>query len=129
MANIIKTTVCLAGCLLAAVGFQHFTASPVVLFASFHPVAGSGDWLELRANGTFNYTSAGLFSETITHGRYTRTNGLIRLDRLPKDGALLRHTLLVSTSPDFETGKGIWQVGPTGRIDSTLASLNIIPSE
>ncbi|WP_223654319.1 hypothetical protein [Hymenobacter psoromatis] len=126
MANIIKTTVGLAGALLLAVGFQHFTASPVVLQASTDSVAGYGEWLELRADGTFDYTSAGLFSEDIIRGRYTRTDSLIQLDQLPEGGAVKRKTLRVSTSPAFETGKGIWQVGPTGRIDSTLSRLRIV---
>lgn len=111
---------------MVVVGFQQLTASPVVLFASYHPVAGNGDWLELRADGTFDYTSAGLFSEDITHGHYTRKDSLIQLDRLPKSGVLQRKTLQMQTSSAFETGEGIWQVGPMGRVDSTLASLNII---
>ena len=129
MAHIVKTTFCLAGALLAVVGLQHFTASPVVLQASFDTVAGYGEWLALRANGTFDHTTAGMFSETITHGQYTRTDSLIQLDRLPEDGVLERKTLRVSASPVFETGRGIWQVGPTGRIDSSLSRLRIIRLE
>ncbi|HEX8656743.1 MAG TPA: hypothetical protein VF690_04385 [Hymenobacter sp.] len=129
MAHLLKTTLCLAGALLAVVGVQHFTASPVVLQASVDSVAGNGEWLTLRADGTFDHTSAGLFSETITHGRYTRTDRLIQLDRLPEEGALQRKTLRVSASPAFETGKGLWQVGSTGRIDSTLTGLRIVYHE
>ena len=129
MAHIVKTTLCLAGALLAVVGVQHFTASPVVLQASFDTVAGYGEWLALRANGTFDHTTAGMFSETITRGRYTRTGSIIHLDRLPEEGALERRTLRVEASPAFTTGKGLWQVGPTGRIDSTLAGLRIVHEE
>jgi hypothetical protein len=126
MANIIKTTLGLAGALLLVVGLQHFTASPVVLQASTDAVAGYGEWLELRADGTFDHTSAGLFSQDITRGRYTRTGNLICLDQLPAIRAVKRKTLRVSTSPAFETGKGIWQVGPTGRIDPTLSRFRIV---
>ena len=129
MAHIVKTTFCLAGALLAVVGVQHFTASPVILQASFDTVAGYGEWLALRANGTFDHTTAGMFSETITHGRYTRTGSLIHLDRLPQEGALERKTLQVEASSAFATGKGLWQVEPTGRIDSTLAGLRIVHEE
>ena len=126
MANIVKTTLCVAGALLAVVGVQHFMASPVVLQASVDSVVGSAEWLALRANGTFDHTSAGLFSETITRGRYTRTGRLIHLDRLPELGALKRKTLRVGGPPAFYSGKGLWQVGPTGRIDSSLAWLKIV---
>ena len=129
MAHIFKTTLCLAGALLTVVGVQHFTASPVVLQASFDTVAGYGEWLALRANGTVDHTTAGMFSETITHGRYTRTGSLIHLDRLPEEGALERRTLRVEASSAFATGKGLWQVEPTGRIDSTLAGLRIVHEE
>ena len=129
MANIVKTTLCIAGALLAVVGVQHFMASPVVLQASVDSVAGNAEWVALRANGTFDHTSAGMFSETITHGRYTRTGSLIHLDRLPEEGALERRTLRVEASSAFATGKGLWQVEPTGRIDSTLAGLRIVHEE
>jgi|GEM_PF-2662478 len=103
---------------------EWFGASPVVLFASYDSGVG-GSWLELRANGTFDYTSAGLFSETVTHGHYTQADSLIRLDRLPKNGVLRRNNLVVRTSPAFETGQGLWQLGPTGRVDTTLPGFNI----
>lgn len=126
MANIVKTTLCIAGALLAVVGVQHFMASPVVLQASVDSVAGNAEWVALRANGTFDHTSAGMFSETITHGRYTRTGSLIHLDKLPEMGALKRKTLRVGGPAAFNTGKGLWQVGPTGRIDSSLVWLKIV---
>ena len=129
MATLVKTTLCLAGALLAVVGVQHFAASPVVLQVSVDSVAGNGEWLALRADGTFDHASAGMFSETITHGRYTRTDSLIQLDRMPEFGALKRKTLRVGAPPAFETRKGLWQVGPTGRIDSTLSWLRIVHLE
>ena len=129
MAHIVKTTLCLAGVLLAVVDVQHFRAIPVVLQASVDSVVGNAEWLALRANGTFDHTSAGLFSETITRGRYTRTGRLIHLDQLPELGALKRKTLRVGGPPAFATGKGLWQVGPTGRIDSSLAWLKIVHQE
>jgi hypothetical protein len=129
MANIVKITLCFAGALLAVVGVQHFTASPVVLQASVDSVAGHGEWLALRADGSFDHTSAGLLSETVTRGSYTRTGSFIYLDRLPEGGALQRKTLLLEASPAFDTGKGLWQVEPTGRIDSTLAGLRIVHQE
>ncbi|MBF9239271.1 hypothetical protein I2I05_17905 [Hymenobacter sp. BT683] len=129
MANIVNITVGVAVSLLVVVGAQHYMASSVVLQASVDSVAGTAEWLELRANGTFDHTSAGLFSETITHGRYTRTDGLIHLDRLPEGGTLKRKTLRVEASSAFATGKGLWQVGPTGRIDSALAGLRIVHEE
>ena len=129
MANIFKITVGVAVSLLVVIGVQHFMVSPVVLQASVDSVAGNAEWLELRANGTFDHTSAGMFSETITHGRYSRTGSLIHLDRLPKEGVLERKTLRVEASSAFATGKGLWQVEPTGRIDSTLAGLRIVHEE
>ena len=129
MANIVKITVGVAVSLLVVVGGQHFMTSPVVLQASVDSVAGNAEWLALRANGTFDHTTAGLFSETITHGRYTQTDSLIHLDRLPEGGALKRKTLRVGAPPAFNTGKGLWQVGPTGRIDSSLAWLKIVHQE
>lgn len=129
MANIVKTTLCLAGTLLVVVGVQHFTASPVVLQASFDSVAGNVEWLELRADGSFDHTSAGLLSETVTSGRYTQTDSFIYLDRLPEGGVLQCKTLRVEASSVFDTGKGLWQVGPTDRIDSTLAGLRIVYQE
>ena len=129
MANIVKITVCVAVSLLVVVGVQHFMTSPVVLQASFDSVVGNAEWLALRANGTFDHTSAGLFSETITHGRYTRTDSLIYLDRLPEFGTLKRKTLRIGGPPAFDTGKGLWQVGPTGRIDSSLSWLKIVHQE
>ena len=130
MANIVKVTLCIAGALSAVVGIQHFMASPVSLQASVDSVVGNAEWPALRADGTFDNTSAGMFSETITRGRYTRTDSLICLDRLPEEGGLKRKKLRVGGPPAFETGfekgKGLWQVGPTGRIDSTLAYLRIV---
>ena len=126
MANIVKITVGVAVSLLVVIGVQHFMASPVVLQASVDSVAGNAEWLKLRANGTFDPTSAGMFSETITHGRYTRTGSLVHLDKLPEMGALKRKTLRVGGPPAFNTGKGLWQVGPTGRIDSSLVWLKIV---
>jgi len=125
----VKITVGVAVFLLVVIGVQHFMASPVVLQASVDSVAGNAEWLALRANGTFDHTRAGMFSETITHGRYTRAGSLIHLDRLPEEGALARKTLRVVTSAAFPTGKGLWQVDPTGRIDSTLAGLKILHEE
>ena len=128
-AHLLKTTLCAAGALLAVVGVQHFTASPVVLQASVNSVAGNGEWLALRADGTFDHTSASLFSEISTHSRYTRTDRLIQLDGLPEEGALQRKTLRVGVSPASETGKGLWQVGPTCCINSTRAGLKIVYHE
>jgi hypothetical protein len=129
MANIVKATVCVAVSLLVVVGVQHFLASPVVLQASVDSVAGNAEWLALRADGTFDHTSAGLFAETITHGRYSRTDSLIHLDRLPEFGALKRKTLRVGAPAAFGSGRGLWQVGPTGRIDSSLSWLKIVHQE
>ncbi|MCR5890961.1 hypothetical protein LRS06_24875 [Hymenobacter sp. J193] len=118
--------VALAVSLLVVVSVQYCLTSAVILHAACDSVAGNGEWLELRADGTFDHTSAGLFSQTITHGRYTRTDSLLHLDRLPEFGSLQRKTLRISASSLFETGKGLWQVGPTGEIDSTLSRLIIV---
>ena len=118
---------------LAFMGYAFFRflapddpASPVVLFASYDSGVG-GTRLEFRADGTYRYENAAFVSEDVVTGRYTRTDSLIRLDRLPKTGMLKRHTLLVRPSPATETGYGIWQVGATGLVDSSLAVFTIFP--
>lgn len=100
--------------------------SPVLLFASYKSGV-NGTLLKFQADGTFRYEDLGFGPTDVVTGRYTRTDSLIRLDRLPKTGMLKRNTLLVRSSPFTETGQGIWQVGPTGRVDSTLAVFTIFP--
>ena len=101
-------------------------ASPVLLFASYESGV-NGTLLKFRLDSTFQYENLGFGPTDVVTGRYTRTDSLIRLDRLPKTGMLKRNTLLVRPSPFTETGQGIWQVGPTGRVDSTLAVFTIFP--
>ena len=101
-------------------------ASPVLLFASYESGV-NGTLLTFRRDSTFEYEKLGFDGSEVVTGRYTRTDGLIRLDRLPKTGMLKRNTLLVRPSPFTETGQGVWQVGPTGRVDSTLAVFTIFP--
>lgn len=101
-------------------------ASPVLLFASYESGV-NGTLLKFQADGSFRYENLGFGPTDVVTGRYTRTDSLIRLDRLPKTGMLKRNTLLVRPSPFTETGQGIWQVGPTGRVDSTLAVFTIFP--
>jgi len=100
-----------------------YPTSPIILFASYDSGVG-GTMLVFRADGTFRYIA----TDVVT-GHYTRTNGLIRLDQLPKTGLLKRQTLLVRPSPFTETSHGIWQVGLTGRVDSTLVVFTIFPAK
>jgi hypothetical protein len=110
--------------------FRHLVpeapVSPVLLFASYDSGV-NGTLLKFHADSTFQYENLSFGPADVVTGRYTRTNGLIQLDRLPKTGMLKRKTLLVRPSPATETGQGIWQVGPTGRVDSTLAVFTIFP--
>ena len=99
-------------------------ASPVLLFASYESGV-NGTLLKFHADSTFAAENMGFGSSDVLTGRYTRTDSLICLDRLPKTGVLKRTTLLVRPSPATETGQGIWQVGPAGRVDSTLAVFTI----
>jgi hypothetical protein len=101
-------------------------ASPVLLFASYDSGV-NGTRLQFRADGTCEYENAGFGPSDVVTGRYTKNDSLIRLDRLPKTGMLKRTTLLVRPSPYTETGQGIWQVKPTGHVDSTLAVFTIYP--
>lgn len=100
--------------------------SPVILFASYDSGV-NGTVLKFQVDGTFQYENLGFGPSDVVTGHYTRTDSLIRLDRLPKTGMLKRNTLLVRPSPYTETGQGIWQVGPTGHVDSTLAVFTIFP--
>lgn len=102
------------------------TTSPVILFAS-HESGVNGTLLKFQVDGTFQYENMGFGPSDVVTGRYTRTDRFIRLDRLPKTGMLKRNTLIVRPSPFTETGQGIWQVGPTGHVDSTLAVFTIFP--
>lgn len=101
-------------------------ASPVTLFASYDSGV-NGTLLNFHADGTFRYESLGFGSTDEATGHYTRTDSLIRLDRLPKTGMLKRLTLLVRPSPHTETGQGIWQFEPSGRVDSALAVFTVFP--
>ncbi|WBA44207.1 hypothetical protein [Hymenobacter canadensis] len=101
-------------------------ASPVLLFASYESGV-NGTLLKFRLDSTFQYENLGFGGSDVVTGRYTRIDSLIRLDRLPKTGMLKRNTLLVRLSPFTETGQGIWQVGPMGRVDSTLAVFTVFP--
>lgn len=101
-------------------------ASPVLLFASYESGV-NGTLLKFRRDSTFQYENLGFGGSDIVTGRYTRTDSLIRLDRLPKTGMLKCNTLLVRPAPFTEKGQGIWQVGPTGRVDSTLAVFTVFP--
>ncbi|MBO2012985.1 hypothetical protein [Hymenobacter negativus] len=103
-------------------------ASPVLLFASYDSGV-NGTLLQFQADGTFRYENLGFGSTDVVTGHYTRTDNLIRLDRLPKTGMLKRYTLLVRPSSFTETGEGIWQVGPTGRVEagSDLVVFTIYP--
>jgi hypothetical protein len=102
-------------------------ASPVLLFASYDSGV-NGTLLKFRLDSTFQYENLGFYGSTdVVIGRYTRIDSIIRLDRLPKTGMLKRTTLLVRPSPFTETGQGIWQVGPTDHVDSTLAVFTIFP--
>ena len=101
-------------------------ASPVLLFASYESGV-NGTLLKFRLDGTFQYENLSFGPTDVVTGHYRRTDSLIRLDRLPKTGMLKSNTLLVRPSPFTETGQGIWQVGPTGRIDSMLAVFTISP--
>jgi hypothetical protein len=101
-------------------------ASPVLLFASYESGV-NGTLLKFRLDSTFQYENLGFGGSDVVTGRYTRIDSLIRLDRLPKTGMLKRNTLLVRPSPFTETGQGIWQVGPMGRVDSTLAVFTVFP--
>lgn len=100
--------------------------SPVLLFASYESGV-NGTLLKFRLDSAFQYENLGFGATDVVTGRYTRTDSLIRLDRLPKTGMLKRHTLLIRPSPYTETGQGIWQIGPTDRVDSTLAVFTIFP--
>jgi hypothetical protein len=101
-------------------------SSPVVLFASYESGV-NGTLLKFHTNGTFEYENMGFAGSDIVAGYYTRTDSLIRLDRLPQTGLLKRATLLVRSAPFTETGQGIWQLGATGRVDSTLVVFTIFP--
>lgn len=102
-------------------------ASPVILFASYDSgVAGS--WLELCADGTYQYTSAAFTSETVTAGRYTLSDSVILLSRLPEKGLLKSAKLLVRYSPKHApeyTGKTVWQTNKAGKVDSSLVVFTV----
>ena len=102
--------------------------SPIVLFASCNSGV-AGTMLVFRADGTFRYENSAFIASDVVTGHYTRTDSLIRLDRLPKTGLLKRPTLLVRPAPFTETGRGVWQVGLTGRVDSTLVVFTIFPAK
>ncbi|SFQ82651.1 hypothetical protein [Hymenobacter arizonensis] len=112
--------------------YRHYAmeapTSPIVLFASYDSGV-AGTMLVFQADGTFRYENSAFIATDVVTGHYTRTDSLIRLDRLPKTGLLKRQTLLVRPSPFTETGHGIWQVGPTGRVDSTLVVFTIFPAQ
>ncbi|NVO32846.1 hypothetical protein [Hymenobacter lapidiphilus] len=116
---------------LAFVGhalFRYFVPeappSPVVLFASYDSGVGS-TLLEFRADGTFRYTNAAFIASEELSGHYTRTDDLIRLDRLPKTGLLRSKTLQVRAAPHTETGNGLWQVGATDEAKPKLVVFTI----
>ena len=102
--------------------------SPIVLFASYHSGV-AGTMLVFRADGTFCYENSAFIASDVVTGHYTRTDSLIRLDRLPKTGLLQRQTLVVRPAPATETGHGVWQVAPSGRVDSTLVVFTIFPAK
>lgn len=101
-------------------------SSPVVLFASYESGV-NGTLLKFHKNGMFEYENMGFAGSDIVTGHYVRTDSLIRLDRLPQSSLLKRATLLVHPAPFTETGQGIWQLGATGRVDSTLVVFTIFP--
>ena len=97
--------------------------SAVVLFASYRSGAGGASWLTFRADSTYQFIAAGLLSETVTTGRYTRTDSIILLDRLPKAGLLKSKRLLVRYLPTHDAGHTrnlVWQTIASGKADSTL---------
>jgi hypothetical protein len=108
--------------------FRHLVpeapVSPMLLFASYDSGV-NGTLLKFYADSTFRYENLSFGPTEVVTGRYTRIDSLIRLDQLPTTGMLKCKTLLVRPSPKTETGQGIWQVGPTGRVDSTLAVFTI----
>ncbi|RZK34913.1 MAG: hypothetical protein EOO61_12795 [Hymenobacter sp.] len=104
--------------------------SPVVLFASYSSGAGGGSWLTFRADSTYQFTDANLVSETVTSGRYTLTDSIITLDRLPTTGLLKSNKLLVRYIPNHDsahTGNMVWQTTKLGKADSTLVAFTGYP--
>ena len=112
--------------------YWHYAAkvptNPIVLFASYDSGVG-GTTLVFRVDGTFRYENAAFVESDMVTGHYTRTESLIRLDRLPKTGLLQRQTLVVRPAPASETGHGLWQAAPSGRVDSTLVLFTIFPAK
>lgn len=99
---------------------------PVLLCAS-DDSSVNGTRLKFYADSTFRYENLRFGPTEVVIGRYTRIDRLIRLDHLPKTGMLKPKTLLVRPSPNTKTGQGIGQVGPTGRVYSTLVVCTIYP--
>ena len=118
------TTYIFACCLISChVDSSAVKESPVVLFASYRSGAGGASWLTFRADSTYQFTDANLASETVTSGRYTLTDSIIVLDRLPKAGLLKSNKLLVQYIPNHDsanTGNMVWQTTKSGKADSTL---------
>ena len=112
--------------------YRHYATkdptSPIVLFASYDSGVG-GTMLVFRADGTFCYENSAFIASDVVTGHYTRTDSLIRLDRLPKTGLLQCQTLMVCPAPASETGRGVWQVASSGRVDSTLVVFTIFPAK
>jgi hypothetical protein len=129
-----KPTTVLAFLAVAALtgwGLYHYTrvapVSAVVLFASYDS-GTAGSWLELRADGTYTYTSASVFSQSVTSGSYYLRDSLLSLSRLPKKGVLKRKELLIRSSPKHlpgSTGRSVWQLDKVGHVDSSLAILTV----
>lgn len=102
-------------------------SSPVILFASYDS-GMAGSWLELRADGTYQFTSAAFISETVTQGRYTLMDSIIQLNRLPSKSLLKSTKLLVRYSPEHtpeSTGKTVWQLNKAGIVDSSLVVFTV----
>lgn len=118
---------------LAQTGYESYSRkpeSPVVLFASFESGV-NGSWLELRADHTFAYTTAFILGEDeVTSGYYQLHDSLLILDQLPPRGLLQSRRLLIRyTRPlsPSSTGESVWQIAPSGRVDSSLAVLSVYP--